>query len=73
MPCITTKLGILCFANINFECPACKEIYSDDNDIYNNRLNKNKSGITKIKCECCETNFYLTNNYKGDFVTFLKT
>ena len=57
-------------ANIDFACPKCKKVYSDEKDIYLNRCNKNANGCTKIKCDC-GTNFYMTYNYKGDAVSFL--
>lgn len=59
----------LSIANINFNCPHCKKEYSDNNDIYLNRCNKNKSGYTRIKCECKKV-FGMTYNYKGDTVGF---
>lgn len=70
MPCIETNNGFLCMANIDFACPKCKKVYSDDKDIYLNRCNKNLNGCTKIKCDC-GTNFYMTYNYQGDAVSFL--
>lgn len=70
MSCIEINNGILCIANIDFCCPACKKVYSDSEDKYLNRCNKNKSGCTKIKCGCGQL-FYMTYNYKGDAVSFL--
>ena len=43
------------FANIKFHCPYCKKLYSDDNDKYLDRCNKNKSGYAKIRCNCGKT------------------
>lgn len=42
----------LSLSNINFECPYCAKSYSDDDDKYLNRCNKNSSGYTRIKCDC---------------------
>lgn len=57
-------------ANIDFSCPKCKKVYSDNRDVYLNRCNKNVSGYTKIKCDC-GTKFYMTYNYKGEAVSFM--
>ena len=54
----------------NFACPKCKKVYSDSEDKYLNRCNKNKNGCTKIKCDCGQS-FYMTYNYKGDAVSFM--
>jgi len=63
-------IGILCMANIEFNCPKCKKVYSDENDIYLNRCNRNSNLCTKIKCACGQS-FYMTYNYTGDAVSFL--
>ena len=70
MPCIEINNGILYMANIDFACPECKKVYSDSEDKYLNRCNRNKNGSTRIKCDC-GTLFYMTYNYKGDAVSFL--
>jgi len=57
-------------ANIDFTCPKCKKVYSDGEDKYLNRCNKNKNGCAKIKCDCGQL-FYMTYNYKGDAVSFM--
>lgn len=59
----------LCFANINFSCPHCDKKYSDENDKYLDRCNKNKSGYTAIKCICGQK-FGMTYNIQGDAVGF---
>jgi hypothetical protein len=69
MTCITVPSGIICMANMNFICPHCNKPYNDGDDKYLNRANKNKSGFTKIKCECGEV-FGMTYNFKGDAVGF---
>ncbi len=56
-------------ADITFTCPHCFKFYSDDNDLYLDRINKNKKFNTRINCSCGEK-FYLTFDYKGDFVSF---
>ncbi len=40
------------WANIDFNCPFCEKKYTDDKDKYLDRLNENKCGYTKIKCDC---------------------
>lgn len=69
MTCINIKQGILCIARTEFTCPSCGKHYSDDKEVYLTRCNKNKSGITLIKCDCGKA-FYMTYNYKGDAVSF---
>ena len=56
-------------ANIDFYCPNCKKKYSDINCIYLNRINRNQSGITKLKCSC-GYKFGMTYDYKGNAVSF---
>ena len=70
MPCIEINEGILCMANIDFACPKCKKVYSDGEDKYLNRCNKNQNGYAKIKCDCGQS-FCMTYNYKGDAVSFM--
>ena len=62
---------ILSFGNIEFECPKCNKKYSDSEDKYLNRCNKNKSGCTKIKCSCGKS-FFMTYDQRGDAVSFLQ-
>jgi len=57
------------FAKIDFKCPYCNKKYSDDNDVYLNRINKNKSRITTISCDC-ESKFGMTYNMIGEAVSF---
>ena len=59
----------LCFANINFSCPHCGKKYSDENDKYLDKCNKNKSGWTSITCICGQK-FGMTYNIQGDAVGF---
>lgn len=56
-------------ANINFKCPHCKKKYNDKDEKYYKRVDKNKSGITRVKCECKKI-FYLAVDYKGEYATF---
>ena len=63
--------GFIDFANTKFNCPHCNKQFVDDDDKYCNRINKNKSWVTKVKCDCKET-FTLTVNTEGDFVSFNK-
>lgn len=57
------------FMNTEFTCPYCEKKYSDADDKYVNRCNKNKKGYTKIKCECKDT-FGMTYNIRGEAVGF---
>lgn len=59
----------LCFANINFQCPYCGIDFYDEDETFLNRINRNKSLITKVKC-LCGGRFNLTYDMKGDFVTW---
>lgn len=54
---------------IDFTCPKCNKSYSDPNDIYLNRINKNQSGITRIQCDC-GYKFGATYDYMGNAVSF---
>ena len=56
-------------ADIDFSCPHCGEKYTDENDKYLNRCNKNKSGYTTIKC-ICQERFGMCYNIKGDAIGF---
>lgn len=57
------------FDKIDFNCPYCEKPYKDDEDIYLNRCNANKSGYTTIKCEC-EMRFGMTYDITGKAVSF---
>lgn len=57
------------FAKIDFNCPYCEKPYKDDEDVYLNRCNANKSGCTTIKCEC-EMRFGMTYDITGKAVSF---
>jgi len=58
------------FPNKDFECPTCKKKYSDYDDKYLKRCEKNKSYTTRINCICGKP-FCMTFDYKGDAVSFL--
>ncbi len=57
------------FAKIDFSCPHCNKKYSDIDDKYVERCNKNKNGCTTIKCEC-KNKFGMTYNIMGETVSF---
>lgn len=61
--------GFIDFAKTEFKCPHCGEKYNDVDDKYLNRCNKNKQGITRIKCNC-EAYFFMTYNYMSEAVSF---
>ena len=68
---IKIENGFIDLAKTDFSCPKCKKNYSDSNDLYLNRMNRNKSGCTSVKCQC-NTKFMVTYNMVGDIVTFFK-
>jgi len=68
--CIPIKNGILCLADTLYQCPYCGEIHDDSSEVILNRINKNKSGNTKVKCAKCGKKFYMTYNIRGDFQTW---
>lgn len=55
---------------VDFSCPHCGKKYTDDGK-YLERMNRNKSKATTIKCKCRGT-FYLTADIKGNLVTYLR-
>ena len=57
------------FAKIDFKCPYCGKEYSDIDDKYVNRCNKNKNGCTNIKCRCGKR-FGMTYNIMCHAVSF---
>jgi transposase-like protein len=59
------------FQDTRFKCPHCKKKYNDKDDKYHNRINKNKTMVTKVKCTCGIV-FYLAVDYTGKFQTFEK-
>jgi hypothetical protein len=67
---VQTTNGFIDFAKTDFKCPNCKLEYNDIDDKYLEKCEKNKSGCTKIKCDCGEP-FFMTYNYLGDAVSFL--
>jgi RNase P subunit RPR2 len=70
MTCIPVKDGIICIPEFYYQCPHCHKRWYDYNDMRLNRINKNKSGYTKVKCVKCGKNFFMTYNTKGEFVTW---
>lgn len=70
MTCFTIKDGIICITEPYYQCPHCHKRWHDYNDMRLNRINKNKSGYTKVKCVKCGKKFKLTYNIKGEFVTW---
>lgn len=69
MKCHRINKGIICLSKTEFNCPHCGKEFDDSKDIYLNRINRNKSGITRIKCECREY-FGMTYDITGDAVSF---
>lgn len=61
--------GFIDFAKTDFKCPVCKKQYNDYDDKYVDRCNRNKTGTTKIRCECGRC-FWMTYNYMGEAVSF---
>ena len=67
---IRIKDGFLDFARTDFKCPHCNKKYNDVDDKYLIRCENNKSGMTKINCECSKS-FMMTYDYKSDAVSLL--
>ena len=67
---VQIKNGFIDLAKTDFKCPTCENEYNDIDDKYLEKCERNKSGCTKIKCECGSP-FYMTYNYMGDAVSFL--
>ena len=46
------KVGyeIVCIGNDSFLCPHCGKVYNGEK--YTDRINRNKSGYTRVYCEC---------------------
>ena len=58
------KVLNISLAVIGFNCPFCQKEYYDEDEKYLKRINKNKCGYTKIKCDCGKI-FGVAYNYKG--------
>ena len=58
------------YANINFNCPNCGNIHSDEEDKYLDRCNKNKNGCTRVICERCGERFMMTYDMMGNAIGF---
>ena len=52
MSCYQIKNGFVSISETSFLCPYCLKEYDDSDDKYLKILNKNKHGITRIKCRC---------------------
>lgn len=50
MNCIKVEDEIVCIGDDSFHCPHCGKVYDDEK--YCDRINKNKSGYTRIYCSC---------------------
>ena len=50
MNCIKVEDEILCIGDDSFHCPHCEKKYNDEK--YTDRINRNKSGCTRVYCEC---------------------
>ena len=62
--------GFLCFGGIEFSCPHCGKKYTDKNDLYLSRINRNKQSYTTVKCECGKR-FKLSYDIMGNLVTWI--
>lgn len=62
--------AFLDFANPEFSCPHCGMKYSDSDEKYLNRINKNKFGTTRIRCIHCNEWFGMAYDFKGDAIGF---
>ena len=50
MSCTKIKDEIVCIGDDSFHCPHCGKEYNDEK--YTDRINRNKSGYTRVYCEC---------------------
>ena len=50
MSCIQIEDEIVCIGDDSFHCPHCGKVYNDEK--YTDRINRNKSGYTRVYCEC---------------------
>ena len=50
MSCIKIEDEIVCIGDDSFHCPHCGKEYNDEK--YTDRINRNKSGYTRVYCEC---------------------
>ena len=50
MSCIQIEDEIVCIGDDSFHCPHCGKVYDDEK--YCNRIDKNKSGCTRVDCGC---------------------
>ena len=50
MSCTKIEDGTLCVGDDSFHCPHCGKVYNDEK--YIDRINRNKSGYTRVYCEC---------------------
>lgn len=66
---IGNRIIHISMSNINFDCPHCGEKYQDKDDKYLDKCNKNKSGITSIRCRCGEK-FGMTYDMMGHAIGF---
>jgi protein-disulfide isomerase len=57
------------FYKTDFTCPHCEKLDNDNDNKLFDRIKKNKSWITKVKCDCGKP-FFLTVNFEGYFQTF---
>jgi hypothetical protein len=57
------------FAKTDFICPHCKKQYNDSDDKLCKRINKAKTMIIQILCEC-GYKFKVTANFMGELVGF---
>ena len=67
---VKMKNGFIDFSKTDFRCPNCKKKYSDLDDEYLKRCEKNKDWTTRINCKCGNA-FYMTYNCMGDAVSFI--
>ena len=66
---VSSSILHISFAKIDFNCPYCNKQYSDSEDKYVERCNKNKDFCTRIKCEC-GNRFGMTYDIMGKSVSF---
>lgn len=58
------------FAKVTAPCPYCGHVFSDRDDFYVTRMNKNKDGLTRTTCKICGERVGLTYDTTGQLVAF---
>ena len=58
-------------SKLQFKCPHCKKLYSDDDYKYYDRANNNKNCSARLRCACGKI-FYVTWDYMNHAVAYIR-